>query len=116
MTAAIYYLAEVRHDSADSPELRVFDAGQLAGFLARNIENDLYLGYAYEIVRLFRYDGGPLAPLTVHQTGTGRDPEDWLDWRYEVRGADTTHGNGGHVAEVAFTVRIGRKDLTWPPR
>lgn len=105
MTAPARYLAELIADDGE-PELRVFEASQLTTFLARNIEHEHYSWYGYEVVRLFRYDSGTLTPLTVHGTGEDRDQDDWLFWDYEVCAADAMHADGGHVAEVAFTVRI----------
>lgn len=109
MTAPAYYLAETRSDTdgpEDPPALRLFDADQLTKFLSDNIKSFHYSWYGSELVRLFRYDSGTLTPLTVHGTGDDREHDDWLFWDFEVCAADALRADGGHVAEIAFTVRI----------
>jgi hypothetical protein len=100
------YLAETRHDPADPPELRVFGPDTLTGYLTSNIEHEHYTGDGDDLVRLFRYQAGTLTALQLHSTGREHGPGDWLYWHYEVCDPDTLHGDGSHVVELAFTVRI----------
>jgi hypothetical protein len=81
-------------------------AGELGAVEGTAVEHEHYSWDGCDVLRLFRYDGGSLAPLTVHQTGTDHDSNDYLYWHYEVCAADSRHSDGAHVAEVAFTVRI----------
>jgi hypothetical protein len=107
VTARTWYLAETRCEGDELPALHVFDDAGLASFLARNIEQEHYSGYSHELLALYRYgSGGVLTPLALHRTGEDRDGDDWLYWDYEVCAADTMHADGGHVAGLAFTVRI----------
>src|SRR5690348_9157041 len=102
MTPAACYLAEVRYDPNEAPELCGFTPSQLTAFLSRNIEHHHYSGDSYEVVRLFRYESGTLTPLTLHGTGEDRDGGDWLSWHYEVCDPVTLHSDGSHVTELAF--------------
>jgi hypothetical protein len=105
-TADACYLAETRYDPAEPAELRLFGPATLAGYLASNIEHEHYNGDGDQIVRLSRYQAGTLTPLTLHQTASEHGSDDWLYWHFEVCTAENIHGDGSHVAEVAFTVCI----------
>lgn len=80
--------------------LAALEAGELAAFLALNIEHEHYSGDGYAVTRLFRYADGALTPLAVHQTGRTADSDDYLHWTYEVR------PDGRTAPDVTFTVRI----------
>jgi hypothetical protein len=62
-----YYLAEIRCDGDDTPEVCVLTADDLSQSLTGYIEYEHYSGCGYEVRRLFRYDAGALTPLTVHR-------------------------------------------------
>jgi hypothetical protein len=94
-------------DPGATPTVLAFSREELSGWLKSNIQMEHYSGFGDQVRAIYRYDGdGKTTKLILRSLGEDRDPDDYLDWRFDVIPAKIEDIDPSGEPEFEFTVRI----------